>query len=69
MFFSDSVLEYRDRHQIDLNVQLAAVLIFAYSAAGHLQDAEFILKQLNEKNIHWGRSIYKNFVLGSARHI
>jgi len=64
----DSVLEYRDRQQIDLNVQMAAVLIFAYTAAGHLQDAEFILKQLNEKNIHWGRSIYKNFVLGSARH-
>jgi len=64
----DSVLEYREREKLDMNVQLASILIFAFSAAGQLERAESILKQLNEKNIHWGKSIYKNFVLGSARH-
>ena len=59
-------LQYAEDHQLDLSEQLAHSLIFAHAAAGEILPGENLLRALNEKNIHWSKSCYKAFVLGSS---
>ena len=64
--FSESALQYVEDHQLDLSEQLANSLIFAHAAAGEILPGENILRALNDRNIYWGKSCYRAFILGSA---
>ena len=66
MLLSESALQYVEDHQLDLSEQLANSLIFAHAAAGEIIPGENLLRALNERNIHWSKSCYRGFILGSA---
>ena len=59
-------MQYVEDHQLDLSEQLANSLIFAHAAAGEILPGENILRALNDRNIYWGKSCYRAFILGSA---
>ena len=61
-------LEESMGRNLPLTEQLVKSLILGHASAGEIKEGENLLKLLNKKNIHWGKSCYESFVLGSAKY-
>eukprot|EP00090_Calanus_glacialis_P017766 TRINITY_DN27579_c0_g1_i1.p1 TRINITY_DN27579_c0_g1~~TRINITY_DN27579_c0_g1_i1.p1 ORF type:complete len:663 (+),score=180.86 TRINITY_DN27579_c0_g1_i1:52-2040(+) len=60
-------LEGRSEKNLPVTEVIVRSLILGHAGLGQISEGEKLLKLMNDKNIHWGKGCYFEFVLGCAK--